>query len=83
MYVAFLLSVSINSLWSKGKILLLLTLSSTEILCKQFGLRSGPANVRIDLDPNCLSLMVLLNSVFTCDSEKAGLVVGPLRPSVH
>ena len=73
-----------NSLLSKGKILLLLTLSSAEILCKQFGFRSGPANVGIDLDPNCLRLMVLLNSVFTrVVLAKAGLVVGPLRLSVH
>ena len=33
-----------------------LLVSSADNICKQFGLRSGPTNVGLDLDPKCLKL---------------------------
>ena len=54
---------------------LYLQVLSADNFCKQFGPRSGPnkaqQNVRSDLDPNCLTLMVFLKEFFKkVDFEK-------------
>ena len=50
-------------------------LPNSVVCCNQFGTRSGPTkcqqNVRPDLDPNCLTLMVFLKDFFEkVDFEK-------------
>ena len=35
-------------------------LTSADILCKQFGPRSGPTNYLAELNPNCLTLMIFI-----------------------
>ena len=44
-----------------------LPVSTADNPCKQFGPRSGPANVWLDLDLNCLALIVFLKEVFHKD----------------
>ena len=60
-----------RSLSHISHLILWLLVLSADKFCKQFGTRSGPANVGPDLDPNCLTLMVFLTKFFkNADFEK-------------